>query len=280
MELAQADRSIVVVIDLQGKLVDMVHRPGLVIAATRRLLRARRAVRGAGGADRAVSRRPGADPPGDPRGVRRASTVPKRRLDEDRASAVAATPRFEETLGELRPGLAPAERQLVVAGIEAHVCVMQTVLEALRAGNAVHLCWECVSGRGAEYRRWALERMQQAGAVITNHESVGLRVGPRQGPPAVQGDERDPQAGSAGPTGPGPASSATSRRDPRAMQEPMPTSSACRTPRLTARHVPDTMHRLANRTAVPTSGHRPYRRHRGQEPFRHAAAGGGADRGR
>jgi len=51
---------------------------------------------------------------------------------------------------------------------------MQTVLAARAAGNQVHLCWEAVSGRGAEYRHWALERMQQAGAVITNHESVGF----------------------------------------------------------------------------------------------------------
>ena len=61
-----------------------------------------------------------------------------------------------------------------VAGIEAHVCVMQTVLESLRAGDEVHLCWDAVSGRGEEYRRHALERMQQAGAMLTNHESVGF----------------------------------------------------------------------------------------------------------
>jgi nicotinamidase-related amidase len=65
-------------------------------------------------------------------------------------------------------------RQVVVAGIEAHVCVMQTVIELLREGSQVHLCWECVSGRGEEYRRHALERMAQAGAVLTNHESVGF----------------------------------------------------------------------------------------------------------
>ena len=63
---------------------------------------------------------------------------------------------------------------MVVAGIEAHVCVMQTVIELLRTGHQVHLCWECVSGRGEEYRRHALERMRDAGAWITNHESVGF----------------------------------------------------------------------------------------------------------
>jgi len=57
-------------------------------------------------------------------------------------------PLFSTHLQELRPQLEPARRQIVVAGIEAHVCVMQTALELLRQGNQVHLCWDCVSGRG------------------------------------------------------------------------------------------------------------------------------------
>ena len=62
----------------------------------------------------------------------------------------------------------------MVGGIETHVCVMQTVLEALRGGQQVQVCWEATSGRGAEYRQWAFERMRQAGAVVTNHESVAF----------------------------------------------------------------------------------------------------------
>ena len=65
-------------------------------------------------------------------------------------------------------------RQIVIAGIEAHVCVMQTVLELLASGHEVHLCWEAVSGRGEEYRRHALDRMAAAGATLTNHESVAF----------------------------------------------------------------------------------------------------------
>jgi nicotinamidase-related amidase len=62
----------------------------------------------------------------------------------------------------------------VVAGIEAHVCVLQTVIELIRHGNQVHVSWDAVSGRGEEYRRHALERMAAAGAAVTNHESVGF----------------------------------------------------------------------------------------------------------
>jgi len=39
MPLLDASRSILVVIDFQGKLVQMVHRPALALEATRRLLR-------------------------------------------------------------------------------------------------------------------------------------------------------------------------------------------------------------------------------------------------
>ena len=44
----------------------------------------------------------------------------------------------------------------------------------LRSGHEVHLCWECVSGRGEEHRGFALERMRQAGAVVTNLESAAF----------------------------------------------------------------------------------------------------------
>ena len=49
---------------------------------------------------------------------------------------------------------------------------MQTVVALIDRGEQVHLCWECISSRGEEYRRHALHRMQQAGAQLTNHESA------------------------------------------------------------------------------------------------------------
>jgi len=51
---------------------------------------------------------------------------------------------------------------------------MQTVIGLLHEGDQVHLCWDAISGRGAEYVRHALERLAQAGAILTNHESVGF----------------------------------------------------------------------------------------------------------
>ena len=172
MELLNVGRSIVLVIDLQGKLMELIERPGLVVAATVRLLKL---------AD--LFRVPVILTEQYPKGIGLTHpevhtafdtlTVPKRFLEKI-SFGCCGDSSFGRLLEELRPGIQPKDRQIVVAGIEAHVCVMQTTLELLSEGNQVYLCWECVSGRGTEYRRHALDRMVQAGGVLTNHESVGF----------------------------------------------------------------------------------------------------------
>ena len=174
MELLDADRSIVVVIDLQGKLMEMAYRSSMVIRSTIRLLRMAEIFRVPVVLTEQYPRGLG---PTDPRvrAVFDELTVDKRVMEKT-AFGCCGEPSFEKLLAEVRPTLAPQpqRRQIVVAGIEAHVCVMQTVLELLRTGHQVHLCWEAVSCRGEEYRRHGLERMAAAGAVLTNHESVGF----------------------------------------------------------------------------------------------------------
>jgi len=171
-ELLEAQRSAVVVIDLQGKLLEMAHRSDLVIAATQRLMKI------ADIFERPViltEQYPDGLGPTHPSIRRLFDTLrtPKRLLRKV-SFGCCDEPAFGQALLELLPLVVPERRQVVVAGIEAHVCVMQTTLELLRLGSQVHLCWECVSGRGREYREHALARMQQAGAVITNHESVAF----------------------------------------------------------------------------------------------------------
>jgi len=170
MELLDVKRSVVVVIDEQGKLMDMIHRPPLVISATKRLMQL---------AD--IFEVPVVLTEQYPQGL--GVTHPEvravfdglkttTRYVEKVSFGCCGEPRFMQALAEVLPGVAPQDRQVVIAGIEAQVCVMQTVIELLRNGEQVHVCWECVSGRGAEYVKHALKRMQQAGAVLTNHESV------------------------------------------------------------------------------------------------------------
>jgi nicotinamidase-related amidase len=59
-----------------------------------------------------------------------------------------------------------------VVGQEAHVCVMQTALELIHHDYQVHIVEDAVCSRKAEHKFYALQRLQQQGAAITNYESV------------------------------------------------------------------------------------------------------------
>jgi nicotinamidase-related amidase len=58
---------------------------------------------------------------------------------------------------------------LVVAGIEAHICVAQTVLHAVR-DYRVHVVADAISARFEHNHAIAMQRMQMAGATITSTE--------------------------------------------------------------------------------------------------------------
>jgi nicotinamidase-related amidase len=60
--------------------------------------------------------------------------------------------------------------QLLVCGIESHICVTQTVLGALEKGYAVHVASDAVGSRAEENRAVGLRRMERAGALLSSTE--------------------------------------------------------------------------------------------------------------
>ena len=66
----------------------------------------------------------------------------------------------------------PADRQVVVAGCEVHVCVLQSVLGLLDAGRRVWLVRDAVGSRQAENKETGIARMQRHGAEIVTTEMV------------------------------------------------------------------------------------------------------------
>jgi len=62
-------------------------------------------------------------------------------------------------------------RSIAVMGIETHVCVQQTVLDALAEGYQVFVLSDAVTSRSREDRQIALNLMRDAGAVITTVEA-------------------------------------------------------------------------------------------------------------
>jgi nicotinamidase-related amidase len=73
---------------------------------------------------------------------------------------------FPQRLKEL------GRRQVIITGMETHVCVLQTVLELLDAGYDVHLVRDAVMSRRKENWFVGLEAARDAGAVITSTEAA------------------------------------------------------------------------------------------------------------
>jgi nicotinamidase-related amidase len=76
---------------------------------------------------------------------------------------------------------APEANTLLVAGIESHICVTQTVLGALEGGYLVHVAEDAISSRTAENWRVGLSRMERAGAVMSSTEMMVYELLGRSG---------------------------------------------------------------------------------------------------
>lgn len=85
-------------------------------------------------------------------------------------------PRIEKVeFSALRCGAFAAidlRREVVVCGIEAHVCVLQTTRDLLAAGHRVWVPYDAVSSRRRRTADNALDLMRSAGARVINAESV------------------------------------------------------------------------------------------------------------
>ena len=67
---------------------------------------------------------------------------------------------------------ATGRSQIVIAGMEAHVCVMQTAIELAAAGKQVFLVAEAVSSRDPQDAARAVARLQRNGVEIVSREMV------------------------------------------------------------------------------------------------------------
>ncbi|APV44014.1 Nicotinamidase-related amidase [Dehalogenimonas formicexedens] len=61
-------------------------------------------------------------------------------------------------------------RNVMVCGIEAHICVYQTSMDLLLRGFQVHLVGDCVSSRTSKNRELALRRLESEGVKLTGVE--------------------------------------------------------------------------------------------------------------
>lgn len=74
--------------------------------------------------------------------------------------------------------------QIILVGMETHICILQSALDLLHAGKQVHIVTDGVASRGESQHQNGLARMAQAGCILTNWESVCYEVA------YAAGDER------------------------------------------------------------------------------------------
>ena len=64
------------------------------------------------------------------------------------------------------------KKYVIVCGIEAHICVLQTVVDLKAAGYIPVLVADCISSRKESDKLIAVERARQEGAIVTTYESL------------------------------------------------------------------------------------------------------------
>ncbi|NML15535.1 isochorismatase family protein [Azohydromonas caseinilytica] len=156
-----AARSVLVLVDYQGRLMPAIHEAEAVVEAAVTLADAARVlgIRVVGTEQNPDGLGPNAE------AVRGRCNVTLRKMHFD-----ACGDGLAELLAE---GAAAGERpEVVIAGCEAHVCLMQTALGLLERGFRVWVVETACGSRRPSDKQAALQRLRQAGATVVSDDMV------------------------------------------------------------------------------------------------------------
>jgi nicotinamidase-related amidase len=157
-ERFNAEHSALLVIDVQGKLLEKIEGRDMLLSNIQRLIKVARLL---GIPVTATEQYPKGLGPSVPEV---AELVPVRAA-KTAFHACGCGPVLETLHGR-------GVRKVTLAGIEAHVCIAQTALELLTLGFRVQVPADAVSSRHALDRDIALRRLELAGAVVTTSEAA------------------------------------------------------------------------------------------------------------
>jgi nicotinamidase-related amidase len=157
----RAENSVLIVIDIQDKLLAKLPEAGRLVRNAGFVLDAAAAL---GVPVRATEQYPkGLGPTTAEIARRLPATLPAKT-----AFSCCGAGTFLEELEMLR------RPNVVLVGMETHVCVAQTALDLLHAGLHVFLPVDALAARGTLDHDTALRRLEQAGAVLTTSEAVAF----------------------------------------------------------------------------------------------------------
>ncbi len=150
--------SILVMVDFQGKLIEAMHRAELVLPNALRMVKGCQALE--------IPIIPTLQAP-EKLGPMAPELSEALAGIEPIAKSSFSALRSTDFLVALRQN---SRRQVILMGIEAHVCVLQTGLDLLDAGYEVHILSDGVFSRTAQNHDLALERLHDRGAIISSNE--------------------------------------------------------------------------------------------------------------
>jgi nicotinamidase-related amidase len=165
--VCRREDAILVVIDVQQRLAAAMERRDAVAASVVRLVKTAALV----GVPIIVTRQyPEGLGETDPTVARALEAVEAEGHPVSHADKVAFDCFADSGFGQILA--ASGRSQLVLAGMETHICVAQTGLHALRSGLEVQVVSDACCSREADAHSTALDRMRAGGAVISSAESV------------------------------------------------------------------------------------------------------------
>ena len=156
------NRSGLLVIDLQERLVPAIPSGDAVVRQTQRLLQTAKLCNVPSAATLQYPKGLGVLVPPLRQWFENTESPPEEKLDF--SAAVCRR--------ELETWAAEGRDQIVVVGIETHICILQTVLDLIAEGYFVHVVAEAVAARSRLDHETAMGRMRDAGATLTTVESV------------------------------------------------------------------------------------------------------------
>lgn len=160
--LIHSDKSLLLVVDIQEKLLPAVDGPERLVTNCRWLLEIAQYLKvPVLGTEQYPS---GIGPTVEP--IR--TLLPPDRILEKLHFSCASDPGFNASLDTLDP------QQVILIGMEAHVCVLQTALELQRHGREVYVVADCISSRNPDDKALALERLRGDGVRIVTREMVAF----------------------------------------------------------------------------------------------------------
>ena len=176
-ELMSRDDSALVVVDVQEKLIGLIHDQERVVWNIGRLIDAARLL---GLPVVATEQYPKGLGPTTP-------ALAERLQATDDSAACETAEKIAFSCGECGSLFAKLREQgrfkLLLAGIEAHVCVQQTAFDLTAAGFRVYLAADAVGSRHGFDRQIALRRMESCGASLTTTEAAMFEWCERAGTP-------------------------------------------------------------------------------------------------